>query len=502
MRFAACHQESDFKTKKDALRLSFVTNLDDMDLGDDLRLQLAWRRLIPIKPWESVKQLFQARQLDGSVFKKPWLADVLINKAPSAGYAVASNGFLTVERVWQEVLSLQLNFNTSRPDAADIIEWSLAQNHVSLLKELDDGQFRDICEWIENGSESLEVLLLTLLKNDISCNLLSLGLAFEVTRAEVGKEKTALWEAAIRLEKYTGDKPMLPNRVDQFVDASKRVHQKLAAANKKEQLLEARDKLDQLLAEVGVQDFAWLSSVAIKGFEQRLIRFANSADNFLDNARKPHFKQLVELLAHAESHWMALKFSKRLEQMRMALRLLRWLIFENGHDRRAPSFAKAARQYVREGGFIDRARDSLRTGDECPKLNKLYTKLIKKVEAIRHIQNEHFASLLKQWTAARSQGEELLKIENFLDDIVSPIAKDHRLLLIVMDGMNHAVFSELIEDMVEKNDWVELTHPDWAPRKPVIAALPTVTEVSRRSLLCGKLTASPKDDEHIAALRQ
>ncbi len=238
-----------------------------------------------------------------------------------------------------------------------------------------------------------------------------------------------------------------------------------------------------------------MSAVSLKGFEQRLIRFAKSADTFLKKGNESRFKQLVERLRHAEKHRAAIKFLRSSDQMRMALRLITWLTYENEHGKRADSFAEAAIQYVREGGFVDRARDGLRIGDECPELNKLYIKLMKQVETVRDSQNQHFAALLQQWTEAGSQGEDLLRIEDFLEKVLAPIAKHHRLLLIVMDGMNQAVFSEIKEDMISNHDWVELTHADWAPKKPVITVFPTVTEVSRRSLLCGKLTADPKDNE-------
>ncbi|MDM8539856.1 hypothetical protein QUF90_02085 [Desulfococcaceae bacterium HSG9] len=153
-------REAVLKAEQDDLRLAFVTPLEDPDLGDDLRTRLSKRRLISIKPWENVKALFKARNIDGSVFKNQWLADVIINQAPADGYAIAANGFLTAERLWQEALALELHFATSRPDAANIIEWSLDEKQVLLLKKMDDSRFKDVCEWIEQGSESLEALLM------------------------------------------------------------------------------------------------------------------------------------------------------------------------------------------------------------------------------------------------------------------------------------------------------------------------------------------------------
>lgn len=489
-------REAVLKAKQEKIRLVFVTPLDDPDLGDDIRLKLAARRLIPIRPWESVKALFQARGVDGAVLKKVWLADHLIANAPAQGYAVAVSGFLTADRVWQEVLSNKLHFTTARPDAADIIEWSLDETHVSLLKNPDDAQFEDICDWIRIRSNALESLLLQFLKSGKELNLAALGLAFEVVTGKTKKDGSILREAAVRLEKYTGNKSLSPHDIRRFIESAKQVCQRLTANGRKNLISNALERLDGLLMDIGVQDFAWLSSVSPAGFEQRLVRFAETAETVLKNRSAERFEKLVQRFGHVNDHLASARHPSRMEQMRMAMRLIKWLSAETGHNRIAKSFAKAAEHYAEEGGFIDRARNWLRTGDASRPLNRLYMKLMRRVETIRDRQNERFAHLLKKWTQAGSMGKDLLKIEDFLDRVVAPIAGSHRLLLIVMDGMNHAVFSELKEDMIESRAWIELNQPDRVPQIPVIAALPTVTEVSRRSLLCGRLTADPKDDEH------
>jgi hypothetical protein len=60
--------------------------------------------------------------------------------------------------------------------------------------------------------------------------------------------------------------------------------------------------------------------------------------------------------------------------------------------------------------------------------------------------------------------------------------------------MGMAVFRELQADLLRQG-WVELDACDESRRLPVIAALPTVTEVSRTSLLCGALRVGNAGDE-------
>jgi hypothetical protein len=68
------------------------------------------------------------------------------------------------------------------------------------------------------------------------------------------------------------------------------------------------------------------------------------------------------------------------------------------------------------------------------------------------------------------------------------------MLLVVIDGMGMAVFRELQRDLIGRG-WVEIDSAEDSQRLPVIAALPTVTEISRTSLLCGAIKAGNASDE-------
>ena len=61
-----------------------------------------------------------------------------------------------------------------------------------------------------------------------------------------------------------------------------------------------------------------------------------------------------------------------------------------------------------------------------------------------------------------------------------------RVLVIVMDGMSAAVCRELVAD-ITRQDWIALCEQGREANRPGLAALPSITEVSRTSLLCGQL---------------
>jgi hypothetical protein len=100
---------------------------------------------------------------------------------------------------------------------------------------------------------------------------------------------------------------------------------------------------------------------------------------------------------------------------------------------------------------------------------------------------------MSSWLEAGCRSETVVLIENVLKTAVLPAAQVSPVLLIVVDGMSFAVYRELIED-ISRNGWVELIRKGEA-RKPSIATLPSVTEVSRRTLLSGKLTRNREDEK-------
>jgi hypothetical protein len=70
--------------------------------------------------------------------------------------------------------------------------------------------------------------------------------------------------------------------------------------------------------------------------------------------------------------------------------------------------------------------------------------------------------------------------------VLAPIAATHPTLLLVMDGLSVSIFRELFARGA-RHGWAELMPSDLGRPLVGVAALPTVTEVSRASLLGGRL---------------
>ena len=81
-----------------------ITSLEEKELGEDILLRLAKRRLFTIDSWQLLKAQFKARTIDPRVSQQAWIADYLLEVSPAEGFPPAPGGFLDAETVWAVLL--------------------------------------------------------------------------------------------------------------------------------------------------------------------------------------------------------------------------------------------------------------------------------------------------------------------------------------------------------------------------------------------------------------
>jgi hypothetical protein len=91
-----------------------------------------------------------------------------------------------------------------------------------------------------------------------------------------------------------------------------------------------------------------------------------------------------------------------------------------------------------------------------------------------------------------------MPVEAVVERLLAPLAKQAPVLLLVADGLSYSIFRELCEDL-EAQGWDEQVAGATPMTLAVgIAALPTITEVSRTSLLSGRLVVGAAAQEKTA----
>lgn len=312
------------------------------------------------------------------------------------------------------------------------------------------------------------------------------ALGFDPTREPVAVEalRTAV-PGALRLLRQTS-----PGRVRELLrDAEARVsHERVRARLVDSQLLpiawELRlQELGRHLAEVAVQPRTEQVHAAVERLER-----LSSHGQFMDDARTRDF-----------------------ERGQMACRLLSFLAARTDQQL---SFTPAPESpaerygqwYADEGGYIDWARQWARGATPDTDFGRGIAAVLAQVDRIRTEIDRAFARALPAWLETKRSARNLLPIEQAVARTVVPFlegkggpegtAEPRRLLVLLMDGMAWSQAVELLSSLAEGNrPWAPIAFNHEVMSRPtvhlpVVAMMPSITEVSRVAFFAGK---APQD---------
>ncbi len=466
--------------------LVLVTNLPEKELGDDVMVRLAGRRLYSISPWQIVKELFQAQTVDPRLRAHSWIADRLLDIAAKGHLVAAPGGFLDAEVVWPLLLNRLIGLAGERPDLSTLLCWSANSENVHRYCHLPEEVRGVVDEWLTAQVGPAATAILRSASTRELPDALPIGLVLGVVHHPEANGR--LDRAAGRMERFMGGTPASLGVVSSWHSAAAEIVRLLDADPRhKGQLL---DRADTLLREVQAEDFAYLSDVLPRGFEQRLAHLGSLLKQAVEEGSAAMLG-LLEARQASRQHDQARREPRRLERVEMALRLVRWL--SETSDAVPQSLGEAAQDYLTQGSFVDWARSILRAGDPVRELSEGFARLLKKATARREKQNRSFAELLKDQAAAAGPPAGVMPLERALDEVVAPLAAKAPVLVILLDGMSPAVSRELLADLA-RIDWAQLG-PGGQPLQPGLAVMPCVTEVSRTSLFSGRLCRGTAPDE-------
>jgi hypothetical protein len=468
---------------QDGPRLVVVTDREEAELGGDVLARLARRRLYRIDCWRVVMDIFHARELDPRLRRERWLAEALLEEIPADGYPPVPSGVLDEETVWDTLLCARLGLCDSQPDARALLRWTLATDRMAALVTAPTDLQNAMVERLAAASGPVGIPILRCILAGRGHDALPVGLVCRVLFAPGTAEESRPREAAVRLEPILGGHALETSGALGWADGAEAVVREIAAGGGSKAAAPWLERADVLLREVRAEDFAYQSPVLISGFEQRLARCAAVLSRFLAGASLGDLEALRTSVEAVVAHDHAVTRPDRVEILRMACRLARRL--------RQPatdpgSFADAALQYASDGSFADWARVRVWDGDALPAVSEVYRTLSARLAEARQHENRRFGELLAEWLTLGSSSDPVVPVEDVLARVAVPLAQHVRVLLVVIDAMSLSVFHELVTDLT-RHGWIELGEGVPPLRRPSIAALPSVTEVSRASLFCGAL---------------
>jgi hypothetical protein len=494
-----------------------LTVLDQSELGHDVVARLARGKLRRIDVWEGVKRLFRARQLDPALRETCLARALLESKPPDRDYDPVPAGVLDAGSAWRAILHHALGMEDREPDLAGLLRWAATTAAIRYREAPED--LREATRARLAGMLGPAAgAILNIIEAGAARDALALAIACEVVFADEAAREPALQAAAARLERFHLNRPLEPEpgRIlaraasdaldDWWRDDPDSARAQLARA-------------DALLEEVQAAPMAHLGSRTPLGWEARLRRFARTLAETTRNAdgesagATPELAACEAALERVAGHALAGEspYQGRLERAGMALRLARWL--GTPEESMTGSFGQLARRYREEIAFVDWARDSFAGGDDMPELTEAFAVIERAVATRRARFSRAFATALDDWTRSGSDPDDVLRVEDVAARVIAKVASEHMpVLLIVLDGMSWPVARELQADL-RRLHWAEAAlpgpenHPagssavtsgDQAagePPPPIVAAVPSVTEFSRTSLLAGYVHRGRQDDE-------
>jgi hypothetical protein len=477
-----------------------LTDRGEDELGTDVLARVVKHRRLPVDAWTLLRSRFSLGR-DGALAPdlagSSWLAEALVHHEPGDGWPALAAGFLDRATAWAMLRRGWLGLGGDVLHLADVLAWAAEPVRVASLTAataaVRAGVLDTLCA--EAGpAAGLVVELATTGRHD---DLVPLGLVADVLW-DAGAAGEAIAGARVRFEYTLGARAIDAAAAQAWGGAAVEVVRRRRRDDGRGAVEAWLVRAEQLLGEVGAAGEAWRSDVVPAGYEQRMAAVAAGPDGLDEAAAEA-----------AGAHLFADR--DRMTALRAALRLARRARRAEAGPGPGPgsglpaTLLEAAERYATDGAWVDAARVALRYGERVPALAEAYSALLAGADADREQENRRFAELLAAWStvlpapgpagsgAGSGAGSALLPIERVLDEVVAPIVATTPVLLVVLDGAARSTLVEFATE-VERAGWWTL-EPEDRPMPVVVAALPTTTEVSRTSLLCGRLVVGPSAAE-------
>jgi hypothetical protein len=451
--------------------LVILTDCDYHELGDELVGRIAGQRIWPLDRWETIKDLFAAQRVSAELARKPALADALIEATPLRGYRPVRSGVVDVETAVAALLREYLKIPEDIAALPGLFRWAMREDAPHLLAGIGQSIATDIEGMLEGRFGVGASVVLAILRKGLVEDLVPLALAGTVIHDSHAGQADG---PRARLDSLLGSE--VPSEA--WVSAGQAASD-LATADDAEHLIFWTRRANDLLGELKADHLAHLSDLIPSGFEQRMQHTAEALSAWASQPTSDEQgARSAQQIRKARQHRSAVP--ERTERLEMAARLLRrgtaplsW-----GHR-----LADAARTYRTDGAWLDYCRTALARGDSNDNLKRLYADLVARADALRAAANEEFAVRIGK-TIGSALPADVIGVENILEDVVAPIAAEHRVLLVVLDGMGWPSFID-VHRTVSNEGWVWWARRGGSDTRPALAVLPTVTEFSRTSLFAG-----------------
>ncbi|WP_369213856.1 BREX-2 system phosphatase PglZ [Streptomyces flavofungini] len=463
-------------------------------LGLDLRAHAVRRHPLPVDRAEIVAQLFGAADLDPRMLGEHWLLDALLQAEPLNGWPRIGT-VLTRDRAVRALLGARLGLGdpeseTFDLDADALFVWTRTLAGPSLYAALSKDEQHGLETWLARTVGPAATTLLTLAAEGRGGDALPLGVLASAALSSRSAEA-----AGFALGTLFGPALASFETLRPFAGAATGVLTRWIAqaegttapvGTARSNVVAVLERADRLAADARLTDLVRGDRLLPSGYLGRLRTLANCLSSRGEGATALAESALRDL----EAHQLAALYADSTETARTAVRLMRWLATDPAHQ---ATVGHAVQDHLASSGWADLAIGVLAEGDSSrdAAVGEAYRRLIEAARKRRASLDARFADLLASWseTACQQANGGALLIEDVLARTAAPLAQGGgRPLILVLDGMSADVAVRIAGEL-DGRAWTEIVPAAKGIlpfRQAAVSMLPSVTRVSRASLLSGK----------------
>jgi hypothetical protein len=519
--------------------LVVLTDRPDDDLGAGVLGHLVWHRLRTPDPWDAVRERFAATGVEPALTataEDREIAIGLLVAAPPSGWLPAPGGVLTRDHALSAVAAAHLGLTDPVVDATSVLAWtadpSVSARVADLRALAGDALAGAVLDWTAERAGAAAQPLRQLLRAGEARDAVPFGLVTGLLATADGSVETRQLarEALIRLEPRLGGvapaSAVLRAWAGEAAAVIAGMLQDPASRANGEALLA---RADELLAASRADGLAGGSDLLPAGLTRRLASLADvlragvaesapastaRAGTALvgtaparTGAADPDLPQVTAAaLADVELAWTRMATHRladadaRTPAFHAAVRLTRWLAGNSAAG--SASLQGLLDRHGDSDAWVDSAVNDVAPGVSDPDLGAGLAAVLAAVRARRAAHDTAFAAALAAHTSNDPDSVSgthagVRHLEDLLPDVVLPLARSAPVLLLILDGMSAGVGTEVVASVLSQagDGWAEALLPGQSRRAAALAVLPTLTEVSRASLLCGELRTGGQDAE-------
>jgi hypothetical protein len=473
-------------------------------------------RLRTPDPWAAVRNRFKATGIDPAIFAAAGDRDVatgLLAATPSDGWPPAPGGVLTRAHAFGAVAAAHLGLSDPVVDIAAVLGWAASPSlpeRISDLRMLAGDTLTDaVLGWAAERTGAIARAVLHLLRGGEARDIIPLGLVAgvlaEARDNRAGEDAQIARDALIRMEARFGGADLSSAALTSWAAEASAVVTGMLRTSVRRAPGEGTDvkaageallaRADHLLGGVRAAGLADGSDLLPSGLTRRYATLATElraatggraeADPDTAIVTRDGLERVERAWASAAAHHLA-GDDRRTHAFHAAVRLTRWLADAAPVGAGMPGLL---RRHAEQDAWADSAVNDVAAGASDPELGAGLAAVLRAARARRAAHDNGFAAALAGYTRDNRRDQGVLHIEDLLRDVVMPLAKKAPVLLLVLDGMSAGVGTEVVASILgrPRDGWAEALLNGQSRRAAALAVLPTLTEVSRTSLLSGEL---------------